>query len=118
MPAIRLENCLKEGTVKTAKAKNSRFLSAMNRRLGYGEAEAIAVALEMFADVVVLDDHAARNEGIRVGLTVRGTLSIIRRLLEIEKISMGPVELLYRLREINFRVKDRIYWEIFKSVKK
>lgn len=109
----RLVACLREGTIEVVQARNAHFVSAMNRRLGYGEAEAIAIALEELADMVVLDDHAARAEGMRVGLQVKGTLSLIRRLMEMEKIRVKLTELRSRLQEMDFRVKEKIFWEIF-----
>ena len=61
------------------RAENERFVNALNRRLGKGEAEAIALSIETGADLVILDDHAARAEAMRLDLAVKGTLGIIRR---------------------------------------
>ena len=78
-----LERLQITGSVKVIDARSSRLVKALGRRLGKGEAEAIAVALERDADLVVLDDHAARSEATRLGLEVKGTLGVIRRLMEL-----------------------------------
>jgi len=62
------------------------MLEALCRKLGRGESEAIVVAIESLADLVVLDDHVARLETARMGLNVKGTLGIIRRLMDLDII--------------------------------
>lgn len=49
----------------------------MALKLGVGECEAIALALELHADVLLLDDRKARREAQRLGLTVIGTLAVL-----------------------------------------
>ncbi len=107
--ADALSACLENGIVTIAKTRNDRLTAAMNRRMGLGEVEAIAIALETQPDIVVLDDYAARTEAIRVGLPIRGTLAIIRQLMEMEKIDLHPIELRQQLETMKFRVKDRIF---------
>jgi predicted nucleic acid-binding protein len=46
-------------------------------QLDPGECEAIALAAEVHADIVLMDDRAARQEAARRGLRVAGTLSIL-----------------------------------------
>ena len=45
--------------------------------LDLGESEAIALAAEVHADVVLMDEQAGRQEAIRQGLKVAGTLSVL-----------------------------------------
>jgi predicted nucleic acid-binding protein len=45
--------------------------------LGPGEAEAIALAQEVKADLILLDDRAARGEALRRGLLVAGTIGVL-----------------------------------------
>ena len=49
------------------------------------------MAIELEADYVILDDFVARKEAVRLGLNVKGTLGIIRKLMtdkHIEVIDM------------------------------
>ena len=81
--AEAVEDLIKEKQISVLKVRNERLFKALGRRLGKGEAEAIALAIETGTDLVILDDHAARVEATRLGLSVKGTLGIIRRLMEI-----------------------------------
>ena len=111
-----LERLQRTGRVKLIKARNSRLVKALGRRLGKGEAEAIAVALEGDADVVVLDDHTARSEAMQLGLQVKGTLGIIRRLIELGKFECDLRKLSEHLKQMGFRVKENLFWEIFSGI--
>lgn len=51
-------------------------------RLGAGEREAIALAMELNADLILLDDAAARRTAISIGLRVIGTFGILLRAKE------------------------------------
>ena len=46
-------------------------------QLDLGESEAIALAAEVHADVVLMDEQAGRQEAVRRGLKVAGTLSVL-----------------------------------------
>jgi predicted nucleic acid-binding protein len=88
----------------------------LNERLGIGESEAITLAVELQSDYIILDDFAARREAIRLGLNVKGTLAVIRKLQIEGKISISDVDRLYQnLREVNFRVKREIFDSIFED---
>ncbi|WP_017747735.1 hypothetical protein [Scytonema hofmannii] len=88
--------------------------NSLNARLGKGESEAIALATEIQANYVILDDFAARKEAIRLGLNVRGTLGIIKNLTSEDRIVIDNLDDLYqRLMAINFRVKRSVFDAIF-----
>jgi predicted nucleic acid-binding protein len=87
---------------------------SINARLGIGEAEAIALATELQSDYVILDDFAARREAIRLGLNVKGTLAIIKKMMIDDKVKIDDLERFYQqLLQIKFRVKRSIFETIF-----
>ncbi|WP_293157521.1 hypothetical protein [Okeania sp. SIO2C9] len=47
---------------------------------GRGESETIALAKELQTDFVILDDLAARKMATNLGLNVKGTLAILKKL--------------------------------------
>lgn len=53
----------------------NRFLSVLNR----GEAEAIALALEINADLLIIDEDAGRTEARKAGLPITGLLGVLLR---------------------------------------
>lgn len=95
----------------------TRLLSLVNRlnlNLGLGESEAISLATELQADFIILDDRAARKIAINLGLNVKGTLAIIKKLIQENKIIIDNLDEFYqRLRQINFRVSRSIFDTIF-----
>ena len=52
------------------------LFNRLNVSLGIGESETIALATELQADFIILDDLAARKMATKLGLNVRGTLAI------------------------------------------
>ena len=91
----KLKVLFKSNNVIVVQPKNFRMVEALCRKLGRGESEAIVLAMEQSAHLVILDDHVARMEATRIGLNVKGTLGIIRRLMELDIIKY-ELEELYR----------------------
>lgn len=87
---------------------------SLNKRLGQGESDAIALGIELNANYVLLDDLAARKEAIRLGLTIRGTLAVINKMRMDGTIKVDSLDDFYaRCVEIDFRVKRSIFEQIF-----
>jgi predicted nucleic acid-binding protein len=111
-----VEDLIKKNRVPVSKAENERFVGALGRRLGKGEAEAIALSIETGADLVILDDHAARVEAMRLGLSVKGTLGIVRRLMDSGAFESDLEELFINLKAMGFRIRAELFWEIFSGI--
>jgi len=56
----------------------ANFLSDLDR----GEAEVIALAQELSADLVIIDEKIARKHAVRMGLTITGVLGVLLRAKE------------------------------------
>lgn len=56
-------------------------------QLDLGEAEALALALDMKASLVLLDDSAARASALRLGLNITGVLGVLSRAKRAGQIS-------------------------------
>jgi predicted nucleic acid-binding protein len=70
--------------------------------LGTGESEAISLAKEINADVVLIDDKKARLAAIERGLNVAGTLNILE--LAAIKHLLDLSDAFDKLQKTNFRV--------------
>jgi predicted nucleic acid-binding protein len=75
-------------------------------QLGRREAEAIALALEMQADVLLMDDRRARREAELRGLAVAGTVGVLEAAAKRQLLSLPDV--IARLRQTNFHIADQI----------
>ncbi len=49
----------------------------LRKELGAGETAAIALAFRIQADLIILDDLAARNVAVELGMNVTGTLGVL-----------------------------------------
>jgi predicted nucleic acid-binding protein len=75
-----------------------------------GEQEAIILAQELQADLLLMDDKDGRQAAERHGLTVFGTLSVLERAAEQRLVDMS--EALTRLLATNFYAPARIIQEL------
>jgi len=57
--------------------RNQSLVTALQRDLGRGEAESIALALELSADLLLLDEREGRRAAERLGLRVIGVVGIL-----------------------------------------
>jgi len=85
-------------------------------RLDPGESEAIALALESNADVLLIDDHAGRDAAARQGLKVAGTLSVLDDADEAGLLRFDDA--VARLKETSFRISALVLAEIVQRRKR
>ena len=79
-------------------------------QLDAGESEAIALAAEVHADVMLIDEQAGRQEAVRRGLRVAGTLSILDEADQAGLVNFD--EALAELQKTTFRVSKAVLAEI------
>jgi len=73
--------------------------------LDLGEAEAITLAMDVNADLLVIDERLGRRHAQRVGLLLTGSLGILLKAKELGKLSqIGP--LIEDLRAKGIRLSD------------
>jgi len=83
-------------------------------KLHLGEVETIIVAKELTADFVVIDDLAARNLSSLFSITSIGVIGILR-LAKRKQLISEIKSYLEQLREMKFRISDKIMLEILKN---
>lgn len=76
------------------------------RYLDAGEREAIALAEELKADMILVDESDARKEAARRKLPFIGTLGILRRAARLDMIDLPPM--LARLQQTTFYIDPEI----------
>jgi predicted nucleic acid-binding protein len=79
------------------------------RRVDIGEAESLALALELRADLLIVDDAAARAVAREFGLNITGTIGLLLRAKQ--EGHLGSIRtVLDRLRtELRFFVSEDLY---------
>jgi predicted nucleic acid-binding protein len=74
-----IQRAIREQGIRTAAQQRSHLLSILLSSLHRGEAEAIALAIDLKAGIVIIDEEEARQLAIRAGLSVTGVLGILLR---------------------------------------
>jgi len=90
--------------IKIQKVNDEGVVGLLRAELDEGEAEAIALAHEIRADVVLLDERDARRAASRMGLKVLGTVGILLWGKQTRKL----VSLREHLDALRFHGKFRI----------
>ena len=76
-PQIR--QALEEGWMTVRQVPSAPLVSVLQRTLDRGESEAIALAVEMEAELILLDEQEARQVAEELGLKLTGVLGILLR---------------------------------------
>jgi predicted nucleic acid-binding protein len=79
-------------------------------QLDLGESEAIALAAEVHADVVLMDEQAGRQEAARRGLRVAGTLSVLDEAEQAGLVNFNAA--VAALQKTSFRVSQAVLAEV------
>jgi predicted nucleic acid-binding protein len=75
----QLREAIAEGWLTIQQVENQIFVQLLRRELDRGEAEAIALAIQLNADWLLLDERDGRRIARTLGLNLTGILGIILR---------------------------------------
>ena len=74
-----IQGAVREQWIRVGTPQDSRLLAVLLLQLHRGVAEAIALATDIKADIVLIDEQEARQIASRTGLVVTGILGILLR---------------------------------------
>ena len=90
---------------------NPNTAKILQSQIDKGEAEAIALALEVDTPTLILDDKKARRIAEELGLKMIGTIGILLKAKKQGRLDqVKPV--LDKLNDVNFRVSQTLYKKI------
>ena len=84
--------------------------------LDFGEREALALALEMHADLVLLDDKVARRVALREMVRVKGTLGVVADAAHASLLDFA--ETVKELQHTNMHLHQDIVDEVIREYKR
>ena len=84
--------------------------------LDVGEAETLALALETKANLVLLDESAARLKARQLGLTHTGVLGVLRQARRTNRVPSLKAEILRLRTEARFFVSPALEKQLLSSV--
>ena len=90
--------------------QNKSVIATLKIQMDGGEAETIALAMEVSDVIIILDDRKARRVAQQIGLKIMGTVGMLLRAKQQGLIpEINP--LLTALLQVDFRISDAIVQE-------
>ena len=80
----------------------------LRREMGPGEAEAIVLARELEADLVLIDDEKPREVARQLGLKVAGTIAILVKAWRTGLLTRNPVDVALEMRAKGVWISDEL----------
>jgi len=100
--------------IEKINVSDRKLVLRLNASLGLGESEAIALAKEIKADLIILDDEKAREMAISEGLRITGLLAFLVQAKE-KGIIKRVKPLMDRLREKGFFINEDLYQDVIQK---
>lgn len=111
------ESILKQSTwIVVRKLKDERLFNQLLQELDQGEAESIALAVELEADLLLIDEKRGRKIAEQYNIRITGLLGILIQSKEEEIIMELKPTLDKLIYELNFRISPNLYQTILKKV--
>lgn len=111
----QIQELIDGGFAEVESSSKHQLLNILSSSVGKGEAETIALALEVKADLAVLDDFKARKLARKLQIKIVGTLGILKTLMDLKALTEKPQELCLKLKEQGFWIDYQLCKEILKG---
>jgi predicted nucleic acid-binding protein len=112
----KIRQAISEGWLRQEVVENKQIVLALKRELDNGEAEAIALALQLKADLILMDERDGRSVAKSMGLNPIGILGVLVRAKQAGTIQ-SVKEVLNRLRnEAGFYITDGLMQNILSEI--
>ena len=102
--------------VEVKEAPQSELFNKLLGSLDRGEAEAIALAVDSKAELLLIDERKGRDVAADLGVRKTGTLGILIRAKEKGLLSSVKPEMDKLIKESHFRIHSELYQGILKLV--
>lgn len=105
----------KANWIETKQVINQTMVISLQNKLNDGEAEAIALALELKADELIIDERLGRREATNLGLHITGILGVLlisksRGMIPAVKPIIDDL-----ITQAVFRIATQLYLDILQS---
>lgn len=111
-----LEDARAAGALQIVPVVNQALVRLLSEDLHLGESEAIALAYEQKADLLLMDEHDGRAAAQRLGLAITGVLGILRRAKQEGLIPSLKSEIIRLRHEAHFFIAPKLEEALLHSV--
>jgi predicted nucleic acid-binding protein len=111
-----IENALRDGWLRCRAVGNRQLAAALGNDLDQGEAEAIALATEIQAGVLLIDEKEGRSVARQAGLVVRGVLGVLLRAKAMGEIASVRAEIDALRKRAGFFIAASLEIDVLRSV--
>jgi predicted nucleic acid-binding protein len=111
-----IENALRDGWLRCRSVGNRQLAAALGNDLDQGEAEAIALATEIQADVLLIDEKEGRSVARQAGLVVRGVVGVLLRAKAMGEIASVKAEIDALRNRAGFFIAASLEIDVLRSV--
>ncbi len=109
-PTVAMEVQRKLNWLRVQSVKNKSVIATLKTQMDEGEAETIALAMELDDIILILDDKKARRVAQQIGLKVIGTVGMLLRA-KTQGVIPEIRPLLIALLQVDFRISNAIVQE-------
>jgi predicted nucleic acid-binding protein len=110
--ALAIREALQSGWLRVVELGNVHLARALAWELDQGEAAAIALALELETEQVLIDEHDGRMKAKAMGLQPVGVLGILLRAKRDGNLASIEAELWKLRQEAGFFIADDLFAEV------
>jgi uncharacterized protein len=102
--------------IQVKSAQNKSVAASLHLQLDPGEAEAIALAIELSADLLLVDERKARVVATQLGLPVVGLLGVLVEAKQKRHVTAVRPILDRLIQEASFWISPELYQHVVSSV--
>lgn len=102
--------------IKTQSAADRALVRILSKELDPGEAEAIALAVELKADRLLIDERLGRSAALKLGLKITGVLGILVAAKRNNLIQEVKPLLDILINQVGFWIDEQLYTEVLQAV--
>ena len=100
--------------IKTRPVKDQSLVKQLKERLDPGESEAIALAIELKADILIMDEYLGRRVAQEYGVTIMGLLGILIGEKKRGYIKSVITHMKDLIENHGFRISESVYNQVLK----